>query len=142
MTKLPQQKFRSRARRNEEGGATVKFLIVAVALFVIGHAAFNYLTTWYQCTQFQDSINEAVTRSYSLPSSPINAPDAMRQFIRQKGNENNVPPDAVIKIDKVEGGTRAVVSFTRDVNLLPFNLYKYKYQYNYAAAPPSMLTAK
>lgn len=129
-------------RRDEYGGSTAKFLIVLVALFLIGHAAFNYIMVWYQCTHFQDSMTQTITQAYAIPNAQLSSPDYIKQKLRKIGDEDNVPVNAIINVQRGNNGTEAQVSFTREINLLPFNLYKYKYEFNHVATPPSGFLTK
>lgn len=133
---------RNARRRGEAGNATVKFLLVAVALFVVGYAGFNYLMIWYQATQFTEAMNEDITRAFSMPNTPYNTPETIKKHLRKKGDELGVPAEAVMKIEKQKDGIAAQVSFTREVSILPFNLYNYQYQYNHTAAPPTGFLTK
>jgi Flp pilus assembly protein TadG len=124
------------ARQNENGSATTRFMLVLVMLFLAVHAGYNYLIVWSQCTQFQDAMKEAIDRA-SMSQDPNHTdPEKIKNFLRRKADENSIPLNAVIKVNKGPGGTTALASFTREVAILPFNLYNYKYEFNHTQAPP------
>lgn len=129
-------------RERERGGATVKFLAVIIAIFLVAHAGFNYIMVWYQCTQFKEAMIESVTQAYAMPNSNLNVPENLLKKLRAVGNEDGVPANAVIKVEKQAAGMQARASFVREIDLLPFNLYKYNYQFDYLAVPPSGFASK
>lgn len=125
------------ARNGERGSATTKFVMVVVALFLVGYGGFNYISTWYQITHFKDAMNEIIMQAYGMPNVPTSTPEAIRAKLRRIGDEDGVPPEAVMKIERVTGGVTAQVNFSREISILPFNMYKYKYEFNHTAAPPT-----
>lgn len=128
-------------RSPEHGGAGVKFLIVVVALFIIGHAGFNYVPIAYQAQDYKQRMTEVVTNAFAMPNSAINSPEAVKQRLRRYGNDDGVPADALIKVDKMDNGAmRAQVKFARQIELLPFGLYKYNYEFDNTAIPNGYLT--
>ncbi|MEP6925000.1 MAG: hypothetical protein ABI954_11095, partial [Pyrinomonadaceae bacterium] len=121
-------------RNSESGNATGKFLLVVAILFFVGYGGFNYVVTWYQCSHFKEKMQEVITQAYGLPNNKsLNDPEVIRKKIREIGNYDNVPDDAVITVTKKPTGMEAQVAFTREVNILPFNMYKYKYPFDYTA---------
>ena len=130
-------------RRSEQGSTTTKFVLVLIALILVGYGGFNYVVNSYQCSHLKDKMQEIITQVYALPNNKgLNDVEAIRQKIRSIADYDNVPADAVINVNKKPGGTEAQVTFTRDVHLLPFNMYKYKYQFDYTAKPPTMFEVK
>lgn len=129
-------------RKHERGGATVKFLAVIILIFLTAHAAFNYIMVWYQCTQFKEAMIESVTQAYAMPNSNLNVPENLLKKLRARGNEDGVPANAIIKVEKQPAGIQARANFVREINLLPFDLYKYNYQFDYIATPPSGFASK
>ena len=130
-------------RQSEQGSSTTKFVLVVIALLLIGYGGYNYIVMSYQCSHFKEKVQEIITQAYALPNNKnLNDPELMRQKIRSIGDYDGVPADAVITITKKPGGTEAQVVFTREANLLPFGLYKYKYQFDNTARPPTMFEVK
>ena len=50
-----------------------------------------------------------------------------------------IPDDAFVEIKPVGGVVEAHVSYQRQVNMLPFGLYKYDYNFDYVAKPVGYL---
>jgi hypothetical protein len=129
------------ARSSEHGGAGVKFLIIVVVLFMIAHAGYAYVPTAYQCEDYRQRINEVVTNAFAMPLAATNSPEMVKQRLRNYGNEYAVPLNAFIKVDKMDnGGLKAQVKFSKDIDLLPLGLYKYHYEFDHTAAPNGFLT--
>ena len=130
-----------RSSNSEHGGAGIKFLIAVVILFLAGHAGYTYIPVAYQSEDFKQRMNEIVMNAFAMPNVATNSPEAVKQRIRNYGNDYGVPANALIKVDKAENGAmRAQVRFTKEVELLPFGLYKYNYEFDHIAAPNGFLT--
>lgn len=129
-------------RHQELGNTTVKFVLVLVILFVVGYGTYNYLITWYEVTQFRDSVKERIDRANMSVKSIDTDIEKIKEYIRNKAAENRIPADAVIKVEKSEKGTTARTTFTREVAVLPLDLYRYKYQVDYIAGPPQGFLTK
>ncbi|MBC7797287.1 MAG: hypothetical protein H7Z37_10480 [Pyrinomonadaceae bacterium] len=131
-------------RQSEQGGAATKLLIVVVILFIIGHAGYIYIPTAYGAENFKQRMKEIVVRAYAMPNVPESSPEAVKAKIRQVADIEGVPSDAVIKIEKPgENGVasmRARVTFTKQISLLPFGLYKYNFQFDHKAQPDDFLS--
>ncbi len=52
---------------------------------------------------------------------------------------NNIPTDAIVQIKPGNNTITARVSYTKQINILPFGLYKYKYQFDNTATPTGFL---
>lgn len=131
------------SRNGERGNATAKFLGVVILLFVVGYGGYNYVVTWYQCSHFKEKMTEIITQAYALPNNKsLNSIEGVYTKIREIGYYDNVPEDAVITVERQKTGLVARAVFTREVNLLPFNMFKYKYQFDHTAKPPSLFEIK
>lgn len=130
-----------RSSNSEHGGAGVKFLLVVVVLFCLGHAGFVYVPVAYEAEDYKQRMNELVTNAFALPNSPTSSPEAIKQRLRNYGNDYGIPANAVILVDKAENGApRAQVKYSREMELLPFGLYRYNYEFNHIAMPNGFLT--
>lgn len=128
-------------RDSERGGAGVKFLIVVLVLFLLVHAGFAYIPAAYRAEDYKQRMNELVTNAFAMPNSPGSNPEVIKQRLRSYGNDYGVPIDALIKVDKLDnGGIKAHVRFVKEIELLPFNLYKYSYEFDHTATPNGFLT--
>jgi hypothetical protein len=129
--------------QSEHGSSTTKFVLVVIALFLIGYGGYNYIVLSYQCSHFKEKVQEIITQAYSLQNNKtLNDPELMRQKIRSLGDYDNVPADALITVTKKPTGLEAQVVFTRETNLLPFGMYRYKYQFNNTIKPPTMFEVR
>jgi hypothetical protein len=128
-------------RVQERGGAGVNFLIVLIVLVLAGHAGYSYIPTAYHYEDFKQRMNELVVNAFAMPNNASNTPENLKQRIRRYADEYSVPADALIKVEKPDNGAyKARVQFTREINLLPFGIYKYKYEFDHTATPNSFLT--
>ena len=128
-------------RRSEHGGAGVKFLIILIVLFCIGHAGYGYIPVAYQSADYKQKMSEVVLNAYAMPNAATNSPEAVKQRLRNYGNDFGVPANAFIKVDKIDnGGLRAQVKYAKEIELLPFGLYKYNYEFDHTATPAGFLT--
>jgi hypothetical protein len=126
---------------SEHGGAGVKFLLIVLVLFLIGHACFVYIPAAYQAEDYKQRMNELVTNAFAMPNSPLNNPEAVKQRLRSYANDYGVPATAVIKVDKMDSGAlKAQVRFSKEIEILPFHLYKYNYEFEHVATPNGFLT--
>ncbi|HEX8396699.1 MAG TPA: hypothetical protein VF644_04700 [Pyrinomonadaceae bacterium] len=126
---------------SEHGGAGVKFLIIVLVLFLIGHAGYIYIPSAYQSEDYKQRMNELVTNAFAMPNSPLNSPEVVKQRLRNYGNDYGVPANALIKVDKMDtGALRAQVKFSKEIDILPFHLYKYNYEFEHIAMPNGFLT--
>jgi len=50
-----------------------------------------------------------------------------------------IPADALVEVKPVSGVVQAHVVYQREVNMLPFGLYKYPYDFDYTAKPVGYL---
>ena len=65
------------SRASERGGAGVKFLIVFVVLFLIGHAGYNYVPIAYAGENFKQEMQTAVVNGLATPGR-LNPVDVVR----------------------------------------------------------------
>ena len=134
-------KASSQKRNCERGGAGIKLVIALVVLLVIGHAGYNYIPVAYQCEEYKQKMSETIMQAYAMPNTPLNSPESVKAKLRKFGDEAGVPATAIIKIDKIaEGAMRAHVTFTKQIEILPFGLYKHNYNFNHSAQPTGFLT--
>jgi len=61
--------------------------------------------------------------------------DVVQASVEKAVRENNVPADAFIEIKPAGSVVQAQISYTKQVSVLPFGIYKYKYNFNYLATP-------
>lgn len=126
-------------RKSETGGASAKLLAVLVGLFLIGHAGYNYVPVAYEGANFKQEMQTAVTQGMAVPPG-VQPVDMVKGKLQKAIASNNVPADAVVQVKAVNGGSvTARVAYVKQVNMLPFGIYKYKYQFDNTATPTGFL---
>jgi Flp pilus assembly protein TadG len=125
-------------RSSERGGAGVKFLLIALALALVGNAGINYIPIAYEGANLRQEMDTAVVRGMAA-SGRLKPVDVVTASVQKALRENNVPEDAVVNIQVNNTTVQAHVVYTKSVSILPFGLYKYNYNFNYVAAPNGYL---
>ena len=125
-------------RSSERGSATWKFILVFTVILLAGHAGWNYLPVAYQGASFRQEMDTAVVKGLGA-SGRIKPMDAVTASIKMASREYEIPEDAFVEIKPVKGVVEAHVAYQREVNMLPFGLYKYDYDFDYVARPTGYL---
>ena len=126
-------------QKSEHGGASTKLTLVLVFLFLIAHAAYNYIPVAYEAENFKQEMQTAVIQAVAMPGSNMTPADAVKIKLRRAAANNNVPTDALIEVKPMNNIIRAHVSYVKRVNILPFGIYKYNYQFDNTATPTGFL---
>ena len=127
--------MRPKSYKGQLGGTKIYALAALLVLFLLGHAGWNYLPVVYQCENFKSELQSATVRVVSMPhGTNERLADKLKKQIRVAGNENGVPQNALIEITEANNSLKARVRFIRDVDLLPFGLYKYHYEFDSTSA--------
>lgn len=125
-------------RTSERGSAGVKFLIIAVILFLIGNAAVNYIPVAYDSASFKQEMDTAVVKALAA-SGQMKPLDIATGSVRRAATDYNVPADAFVEVKPVNGVIQAHVVFQKKINILPFGMYKYDYKFDHVARPVGFL---
>ncbi len=125
-------------RSSERGSAGTKFLIIAVILVLIGNGAANYIPVAYNGASFKAEMDAAVVKALAA-SGQMKPLDIVNGTVRRAIADYDVPEDAFIEIKPVNGVIQAHVVFSKQVNILPFGIYKYDYEFDYVARPVGFL---
>jgi len=131
-------KNKMKNRNSETGGAGVKLVVVLLIIFLIGHAGYNYIPVAYEGENFKQDMQTAVVQGMAVPPG-IMPVDMVKGRLQKALVANNIPTDAVVQVKPTNNSVMAHVSYTKQVNILPFGLYKYKYQFNNTATPTGFL---
>lgn len=126
-------------RNPERGGAGVKFLAVFVLLILAANAGYNYIPVAYNGASFRQEMDTAVVKGMAT-SGRLKPADVVSDYIRRAATDNDVPVDAFVEVKDTGKFVQASASYTVDVNVLPFGIYKYKYQFEHTAVPTGFLT--
>jgi Flp pilus assembly protein TadG len=126
-------------QKSEHGGAGVKMTLVLAGLFLLAHAAYNYIPVAYDSANFKQEMQTAVVQAAALQGANQTAVDSVKAKLRRAAVNNNVPTDALIEVKPINNVVRAHVSYVKPVNILPFGIYKYNYQFDDTATPSGFL---
>jgi len=126
-------------RRGERGGATVKFMIIALVLIVFANAGYNYVPVAYEGASFRQEMDTAVVKGLAA-SGQLKPIDVVKAHIQHAARDNNIPVDALIEVKPSGNFVQAHASYVKDVSVLPFGLYRYQYRFDHTATPTGYLT--
>ncbi|MCW5959134.1 MAG: hypothetical protein KIS76_03175 [Pyrinomonadaceae bacterium] len=126
-------------RNSERGGAGIKLLLALVVFILIGNAGYNFVPVAYQGESFKQDIDGAIVKGTVLPTSGKAPIDVVKKNLFQAAKVNNIPDDAVLEVTMKDKAITGHVSYTKDVELLPFGLWVYKYEFEYSSAPATFL---
>ena len=124
--------------KGERGSARVKFLLVALFLFLIGNAAINYIPVAYQGENFKQEMHTIVVQGMALPSNGASPADVMKAKLIRAAKDNQLPP-SMINVKHVNNVTTAHVKYSKEVGILPFGIYNYHYEFDHTATPTGFL---
>ena len=127
-----------RDRSSERGSAAVKFLAVALVIVLCANAGYNYIPVAYEGATLREAMDTAVVKGLAA-SGQMKPLDVVKASVEKAVRENNVPPDAFVEIKPAGTVVQARISYTKQVSILPFGIYKYKYNFNYLATPSGYL---
>jgi len=125
-------------RNGERGSAGVKFVIFMAILFLAAHAGYNYVPVAYDAESMKTEMSTAVVQGLALPGK-LNPVDNVKAKIQRAAQINGVPADAVIDVKQNGNVITAHVMYSKQVNLLPFGIFKYNYQFDHTATPTGFL---
>lgn len=128
----------AKTRDLERGGAGVKFLAVLLGLFLVGNAGYHYVPVAYEAESMRTDMQTAVVQGLALPGK-MSIAENVKARIQRAAQQNDVPPDAVIDIKQNGNMLSAHVSYTKQISMLPFGMYKYNYQFDHTATPTGFL---
>ena len=125
-------------RDPERGGAGVKFLIFLSIIILVANAGYNYVPVAYAAESLKTEMNTAILQGMALPGK-VNPVDNVKARIARSIEQNEIPPEAIVEVKQAGNALTAHVVYTKDVNLLPFGLYRYKYHFDHTATPTGFL---
>jgi len=125
-------------RDTERGSAGVKFAFVLLGLVLFGNAGIHYVPVAYEAESMRTEMQTAVVQGLALPGK-ISIVDNVKARIQKAAQQNDVPADALIDVKSAGGSISAHVTYTKQVSMLPFGLYKYNYKFDHTATPVGFL---
>lgn len=129
----------AKKRESERGSAGVKFVITLAVIVLVAHAGYNYVPTAYDAESLKTEMGTAVLQGLALPGK-LNPVDNVKARIAKAIQSNNIPADALVDVRQAGNVLTAHVSYSKQVNILPFGIYRYNYQFDYTATPTGFLT--
>lgn len=125
-------------RHSERGSAGVKFLCVFAVIALVGHAGYNYVPVAYNAESVKTEMNTAVLQGIALPGK-MNVVDNVKSRLQRTFAQNDVPADAVLEVKQSGNTLTARVAYVKQVDLLPFGLYRYPFVFDHTATPAGFL---
>ena len=125
-------------RSSERGGAAVKFLLIFLVLALVGNAGWNYVPVAYEGASFRQEMDTAVVKGLGA-SGRMQPMEIVTASMTRARKDYNLPEDTFIEVKPVNGIVEAHVVYSREVNMLPFGLYKYQYNFEHHARPVGYL---
>jgi hypothetical protein len=125
-------------RPSERGSAGVKFAITLAVIILAGNAGFNYVPTAYNAESLKSDMETAVLQGLALPGK-VNPVDNVKVRIQKSMSQNNIPADATLDVKTSSNSLTARVTYTQQVNILPFGIYKYANHFDHTATPTGFL---
>jgi hypothetical protein len=125
-------------RESERGSAGVKFVIIVAALILFGNALLNYVPVAYNAESLKTEMSTAVLQGLAI-SGKLNPVDNVKARIAKAIVTNDIPADAVVDVKQAGNALTAHVTYSKEVSILPFGMYKYMYKFDHTATPTGFL---
>ncbi len=127
-----------KSRKAERGSAGVKMIAVLVALFLVGHAAYQYVPVAYEGQSFKQDMQTAVVQGMAVPVG-ITPVEMVRGKIQKAIVSDGIPSNALVEVKPSKETVSARVAYSKLVPILPFGLWTYNYQFDHTATPTGFL---
>jgi hypothetical protein len=125
-------------RESERGSAGAKFMLTLAVILLVAHAGYNYVPVAYEAESVKTDMETAVLQGLALPGK-VNPVDNVKARLQKSFTANNVPPDAMLEVKMTGNVITAHVSYIKQVNILPFGIFKYAYVFDNTATPSGLL---
>lgn len=122
----------------ERGSAGAKFVGVLVFLFLLAHAAYNFIPVAYSAESLKTDMQAAVVQGLALPGK-VNPVDNVKARIQLSIQKNELPADALVDVRQKGNVITAHVAYATKVSILPFGIYQYNYRFDHTATPTGFL---
>lgn len=128
----------ARNRDSERGSAGLKLVIALAVIFLAAHAGYNYIPVAYEAESVKTDMNTAVLQGLALPGK-LNVVENVKTRIQKTFVTNNIPADVILDVKQSGNNLTARVAYAKQVNILPFGIYKYNYVFDHTATPSGFL---
>ncbi len=125
-------------RDSERGGAGVKALCAFAVIALVAHAGYNYVPVAYNAESVKTDMNTAVLQGMALPGK-LNIVENVKARIQKTFAQNDIPADVILEVKQAGNVVTARVAYVKQVNILPFGIYKYAYTFDHTATPTGFL---
>lgn len=125
-------------KNSERGSTQVKLVAVLIVLFLIAHAGYNYVPIAYEGESFKQDMQTAVVQGMA-PTQGMTIADTVKMKLQRAIASDNIPPDAIVQVKQAGNSVQAHVTYSKQVNILPFGIYKYNYHFDHTATPVGFL---
>jgi hypothetical protein len=125
-------------RESERGSAGTKFLIVLFVIILAANAGYNYIPVAYAAESIKADMQAAVLQGLALPGR-VNPVDNVKTRIQKAMQQNDIPADAVLEVKQTGSALTAHMIYTKEVNILPFGMYRYAYHFDQTVTPTGFL---
>jgi len=125
-------------RESERGSAGVKFVIAIVVIVLVANAGLNYVPVAYNAESLKTDMSTAVLQGIAMPGR-MNPVDNVKGRIQKAIVNNGIPPEATLDVKQAGNAITARVTYSKDVNILPFGIYKYTYRFDQTVTPTGFL---
>jgi hypothetical protein len=123
------------ARKSEQGGARLKFLIVAAIIIAIGYAGYQFIPILYQAYQIKDLMQHDVDTAVALGKSPA----WIGEQLVKSAPDYGIPANAVITPSQQDNRIQVRVQYSLPVE---FPGYVYNYEFDHTAKSSTFLTIR
>ena len=123
------------SRRNEQGSARLKFIVVVAILGSIAYAGYLYIPVAYRAYLFKDLMQHYVDVAAAQGYQPNWVSDQLVKSLP----EYDVPQDAVISPVAKESRIELHVTYTKPIE---FPGYTYQYEFDNTVKSTAFLTFK
>jgi hypothetical protein len=123
---------------NQRGSAGSKLVITLVVIFLFAHAGYNLIPALYQSTEIKQELHTAIVQGSALPTT-LGDPAVVTKGRIEKFLGNRGINGAIVEVKNQKGALTGSVKYTKDIDILPFGLYKYHYNVDYKETPVGFL---
>jgi hypothetical protein len=125
-------------RSSERGGTGVKFAIALCVILLVAHAGYNYVPVAYNAESFKTDMQTAVVQGLATPGK-LDPVATVKAKIQRAIQVNDIPPEALVDVKQAGNSMTAHVTYSRQVNILPFGIFRYNYVFDHTATPTGFL---